>query len=147
MSFVYGKIKDMSFIPSNRREYFSFLEKYDGKDVVLKRHIAQRSGAQNDWYWSEWGPLGLVSSHTGHTKDELHRLFKGLFLPKRVMRVGDRDYSMSGSTTDLNKAQFSEYIERIRSFAADIGVSIPDPKKKSDQSKFEYPMEELNPTF
>jgi hypothetical protein len=144
MSLVYGKIVDMAFVANNKREWADFLVNNEGKSVIVKRETGRRSTSQNEWYWGV--VLKLISNHTGHTEDELHRLFKGLFLPKKVLKFKDKDYMMASSTTELNKNQFGEYIERIRAEVASMGITIPDPVKNTAPIK-NYPNEELKPTF
>lgn len=124
---------------SNKREIFDFLLKNDGKGMYAKmdRFTGKRSGRQNDWYWVI---LEQISNDTGNSVDDLHRLFKGLFLPKKVIKLGGKEYVMAGSTTEQNKTQFGEYIEKIRAHVAPFGIVIPEPTK--DERKVERPKED-----
>ena len=113
---------------SNKRALYDFLLRNDGKGMYaqMDRFSGRRSGRQNDWYWVI---LEQISRDTGNSTDDLHRLFKGLFLPKKVVKLGGKEYTMSGSTTEQNKIQFGEYIEKIRAHVAQFGIVIPDPIK------------------
>jgi len=77
--------------------------------------------------------LALISEATGYTIAEAHAAMKAECNPKIETRV-DRDgvvidtRVLAGSTTELADQEMSEYIERVRQFAAErLGVSIPDP--------------------
>jgi hypothetical protein len=100
--------------------------------VTITRNRATRSLAQNRWYWGCL--VGLVAEHTGYTADEIHEIYKGKFLPKRLAMADGHgeifgEFVIGGSTTRLNTEQFSAYCESIREWAADeLGVVIPDPQ-------------------
>jgi hypothetical protein len=100
-------------------------------ELTVQRRRATRSVQQNAWYWS--GVLGALREHTGHTEDELHDLCKAMFLPKRLaLNNGNGEvvgeYVLGGSTRQLNTNEFTEYIERIRQWAAEtLDCDIPDP--------------------
>lgn len=104
----------------------------DGEVTVrIERAHATRSLPQNAWYWG--CILALLSEHTGYTVDEMHDVCKAKFIPKRLaLQDGNGEiqgeYVIGGTTTRLNKIQFGEYCEAIRSWAAqDLGCVIPDP--------------------
>lgn len=120
-------IKNNTLTYENESYVRHHLSKLEGKPVTVdvnKIHY-QRSNQQNRWYWKI---LEIVSNDTGHTEDELHRIFKGLFLPRNIVNLKGKEYSLAGSTTDLTKGQFVEYIERIRAEVAEMGIVIPDPE-------------------
>lgn len=98
--------------------------------VTVERKYATRSQKQNKWYWSQ--VVGLVADHTGYTPDEIHEIYKAKFIPK-AMAVADKngeirdELVLGGSTTRMDTVEFSEYCERIREWAAELGIVIPDP--------------------
>lgn len=101
-------------------------------EVTVERKHATRSGQQNRWYWSQ--VVGLVAEHTGYTPDEIHEIYKAKFIPKELaIADGNGEVVMEmvigGSSARLNTAQFSEYCEQIRMWAATLGVVIPDPNQ------------------
>lgn len=135
MSVYYGISKDLQFIPENKRAWLVWLEQNNGKKVVININLdkAKRSLDQNAYYHAY---LDIISSETGNNSDDLHRLFKGLFLPKKPVQFKGKTYMMSGSTTELNKPQFSEYLDKI---ASECGIPLPDPKLLQDSGKVVYP--------
>jgi hypothetical protein len=99
--------------------------------VTVRKHHATRSVQQNRWYWGS--VVGLVADHTGYTPEEIHEIYKAKFLP-RVMEIPGTsgevvaEFTIGGSTTQMNKLEFGEYCEHIREWAAsELGVNIPDP--------------------
>jgi hypothetical protein len=103
-------------------------------EITVERKYATRSMAQNAWYWS--CVVGLVAEHTGYTPDEIHEIYKAKFIPK-PMAIADGngeivgEVVLGGSTTRMDTVQFSDYCERIREWAATLGVVIPDPPEKA----------------
>lgn len=100
-------------------------------EVTVKRLRATRSLDQNAYYWGV--VVQLLSEHTGYTPDEIHGLLKAKFLPKRLAvcdgngEIQD-ELVLGGSTRNLNKLEFGDYMESIRQWAAEmLDVVIPDP--------------------
>lgn len=134
MTVFYGIAKELKFNPDNQRGWLDFLEKNDGKKIVINANLdkAKRSLDQNSYYWAY---LEIIANEKGESAERLHKLFKGLFLPKTPMTFNGKTYMMSGSTADLNKPQFSEYLEKI---CAESEVPLPDPKLLHDSGKIVY---------
>ena len=73
-----------------------------------------RSNSQNALYWLFlgylWDTCDLKSEYA--STDELHETLKATFLSKRVFH-GGKEFIHVGSTTNLGKVEFGEYLERI----------------------------------
>jgi hypothetical protein len=113
----------------------SRLEKMEGKEVLVDVNLIKniRSNNANRYYWA---CLDIISQSLGYQPDELHSLFKGLYLPKREIKLNGKMYYLSGTTTQLTTSQFMDYIERIRCEMAQQGIELPNPedyKKGLDQ--------------
>lgn len=123
-----GTIVRGQFQPSGEAYYRHHLSKYEGKQVQMalipKKRV--RSDRQHRTYW--WW-LDILSEHTGHTTDELHRLFKGLYLPKKFITYRGKEFHMSSSTTELTTSEFMEYMEHIAREAAELGCVLPEPNE------------------
>lgn len=108
----------------------SFLWKLkDGEEVKVRvtKQKKDRSHDQNAYYWG--AVLAVISHETGHTPEELHEIFKRLFLPPRIVELHGMKIKLPGSTANLSVAEFYEYVERIRSWAAtELSINIPDPE-------------------
>ena len=126
---------------SNRSELHNFLLDNDGKDCYAKMDKVKgvRSLDQNSLYWLY---LDVIAKETGNTVDDLHRLFKGLFLPKKEVTFKGKKYMMSGSTTKLTKAEMGEYLDKI---CAETNIPIPD--KQTASIVLDYPENNMEPKF
>ena len=100
-----------------------FLEQHNGKtaDLVVRKSV--RSLSQNRFYWLY---LEIIANETGNTADEIHEWAKRVFLPPRFINVRGKEVKIPASTTDLSKAEFGEYMDKI---CAETNVPIPDPKQ------------------
>lgn len=84
-------------------------------EVVTLKWGAVRSQSQNRLYWLylEW-----VLEHGGLkdeylSTEELHETLKGRFLAKRVKTNFGFDTVVIGSTTELDKVAFGEYMDKV----------------------------------
>ena len=88
----------------------------------------KRSNNQNAYYWG--CVLKYVSEHTGYSENELHEVFKNMFLPKKFITINDREIEITKSTTQVKTTEFEEYVERIREYAgSELQVVIPLPNE------------------
>ena len=100
-------------------------------ELLIDRHSATRSVAQNAYYWG--AILGLIAESTGQPADDLHEFFKQRYNVKPIV-LTDRagvivaEQQIGASTRTLSTVTFADYCEQIRAFAADrLDVRIPDP--------------------
>ena len=111
-------------IIKSQRWYQHQLNKFkDGESVSLMVHNERpkRTEAQNKFYWGAYLPI--VSKETGEQNlDRLHELFKGLFLSEGIVDVLGKKVRMKKSTTELGKAEFSNYIMAIEN---ETGIQAP----------------------
>lgn len=96
-------------------------------EVTLDRIKKIRSTSQNKFYW-----LCIIEElcgYTGYSKDEMHNALKMMFL-----RVPNEDHRLPDtvkSTRQLSTAEFEEYLEQIRFWAAEkLDVQLPLPNQK-----------------
>jgi hypothetical protein len=98
-------------------DFIKYLKSLEGKKVEVDIHIARkrRSNNQNAYYWGV--VIKLLQEPTGYLgpdgADELHEILKSKFLTVHT-RYGDRVKDTSG----LNTAEFEEYLDNIRNWAA-----------------------------
>lgn len=80
----------------------------------------KRSGPQNRLLWAIYT---AIANATGHTPEEIHEAMKAKFLPPKVIELAGSEVTVSGSTAEQDVMAFSEYVERVQSFAAsELGV-------------------------
>jgi len=84
-------------------------------DMVTVKWGKVRSILQNALYWTFLQFLlddcNLKEEYLD--KEELHETLKGRFLAKKVMSKGGFKIIVVGSTTDLDKHEFAEYLEKV----------------------------------
>lgn len=83
--------------------------------IEIKQFQARRTVSQNKLLWAIYTE---IAAETGHTSEEIHEYCKAKFLPKRVVSFDGVDHEIVGSTALLDKPAFSEYVERVASWAA-----------------------------
>ena len=105
----------------------SYIDKLpDGKKykVSVTLHRERGSLSQNSLYWL-W--LNCISAETGNDVDALHDYFKDRFLSRKVEIFGD-ECSVGTSTTKLNTAEFTAFLDKVQQFAAGEGIILPNPE-------------------
>jgi hypothetical protein len=122
-------MKERAFT-SHNREYLSSVVGYLGHQeppfVVKVGPYKRRRSIQQKGLYFVW--MGEIADATGHTKDEMHEYFKWKFLPPRLIEVGGKAITCAGSTEALNTEQMSDYMERIKAFAAqELNIMLLDP--------------------
>ena len=123
MTFIV-KIKDKEIdfgSPDNWARWHNYASEHDGKFMRLVEPENKRSSSQNRYYWEY---LEIIEMETGNDANDLHEYFKRLLLPPKWLKVLDKEIKVPSSTTDLNKQQFSDYLDKICSLT---NVPLPDP--------------------
>jgi len=99
--------------------------------ITIEKLSATRSIQQNAYYWGVL--LATIAAETGQPAADLHEFCKAKFNGRPVV-VLDRagtiagEQWIAGSTTQLNRIEFGEYMDQIQAWAgAELGIVIPDP--------------------
>jgi hypothetical protein len=104
---------------------------HEGERVVIHEDKPTRSQSQNAYYWAY---LEIIARETGDNVDDLHEFFKRKLLPPVFKTIRGEEIRLPGSTRDLEKSAFSEYLDKI---AALTGVPLPDPEAAGYISNYE----------
>jgi len=118
-----GKIEKGKLIlerPDRFADYLLTLEKKE-VEVVVSKIKKDRTKRQNRWYWV--CVVGIAAEYFGYLPEEMHDAYKMIFL--RCHDEGKPETIRS--TTTLTTAEFTDYIEKCRQWAAEQGLVIPDP--------------------
>lgn len=108
----------------NAARFRDWLRGNDGKKLrIMEEDKPKRSLSQNRYYRAY---LEIIDKETGNNADELHELFKRKFIPARHISPLGEEIRIPGSTRDLSKSEFSDYLDKI---AALTEVPLPDPKE------------------
>jgi hypothetical protein len=95
-------------------------------EVTVKRWSPARSGNQNRYYWGVVIPI--IEEATGYDGEELHEALKVKFIQPWASKAGD--LTIYPSTARLDTAGFSEFIEKVRRWAASfLNIHIPGPNE------------------
>ena len=103
-----------------------FLENPNAEKAIIeiREDKDSRSTKQNSLYW-DWL---TVISETGHTKDELHIIFRDKFLGYNEVTTKTKTVKELRSTTSLKVGEMKDYLEQIDIFAAEYGLILPRPE-------------------
>jgi hypothetical protein len=117
-----GLIQNGKICLERREDFAALIARLDGSDVDLRlsKHRRVRSLSQNAYYWSVVIPL--LAEHIGYETEEMHDALKWRFLQKH-----DGPLVTVRRSTDLDTAEFTEFIEQCRRLGAEMGVVIPGP--------------------
>ena len=93
--------------------------------VEIKPYRKKRSLSQNAMYWAEVNRIvKAIADFTGYDNDEVHDLLKKKFLTPTVIEIGG-EVAERYTTTNLTTTGMSDYMERVRAFAAtELGISM-----------------------
>lgn len=112
----------------DRRSVASYIEKLtEGKryEVTVSTVRKSRTVPQNKLYWL-W--LNCISAETGNDKGDLHFYFSEKYLPPHEFSIGSVKIVRPISTTELDTAQFTHYLEKVQQFVStEMGIILPVP--------------------
>lgn len=108
-------------------------ERCEGGEVrlTMKKDQRDRTLRQNRYYWGAvLATIASDDSEIGHSPEELHYIFKHMFLPKRFTQMGNAEVLLKPTTTVLNTKEFTEYVDKIVLFAAEqLNIRVPLPSE------------------
>ena len=81
--------------------------------ITITTQQLKRTLRQNRYYWAN---INHISEQTGNDADDLHNLFKGMFLGSGIVSVMGHKVRRTKSTTELSVTDFGEYIDKIAEF-------------------------------
>ena len=111
----------------NRARFYTHLSDNEGKEFVIKQREEKRTLSQNNLYWVF---LQKIEFETGNVASDLHEWYKRSLLPPKFIHIrgknGVREVKIPRSTTDLNKIEFGDFMDKI---SAESEVAIPSPEE------------------
>ena len=119
----HGRVKHGQLFLDDLPRYEQYFARLEGKrvDYIVRVHRDRRSSPQNRYYWG--CVVALLAEHLGFEKQELHEALKLKFLAINP----DAPLPVARGTSDLNTAEFADYVERCRRLAAELGCIVPGP--------------------
>lgn len=129
---LYGHIDESGKMTIHHRPALEeWARQNPGRNILVKfeRRGSKRSLPQNAYYHGivvQSVMLGLREIGYSLSHDETHFFLKAKFNPVQVPNKHGEAIELPGTTTQLNKTEFSDYIERIAQWSAEyLGVVIP----------------------
>jgi hypothetical protein len=126
------------FKPHDKETVKAYVDKLPDKKftVEIKQKREIRTVSQNSLYWL-W--LTCIMAETGNEKDYLHIFFGKKYLPQNSRLIYGETVNITVSTTSLDTAQFTHYLERIQQFAnAELGIVLPNPEDLHFKEFYEH---------
>lgn len=129
----YGYVKDGELKILNRKRFDAEIKAFPNCDVqILVKKKGKRSNPQNRYYWGiviDEIRRELLRRGDKYTPEEIHEGLKAKFNPKST---GDKEtaeaiFITGATTTELNKEEFAEYLNRIIEWAnKSLEIIIPE---------------------
>lgn len=110
----------------NLARFHDCLKDNEGKLFRIEKEITTRTMSQNRLYWLY---LGVIERETGNVANDMHEYFRRVFLKPKFIKTMGKEIKVPRSTTELNKTEFSDYMERI---SAETNIPIPDTEAYAD---------------
>ncbi len=104
-----------------RADFHDYSKSHPKAKYRLQVIESVRTLPQNRLYWLF---LEKIARETGDDAESLHQWAKRQFLPPRFIKVRGKELRIPGSTKDLKKLEFGEYMDKI---AATTEIAVPDP--------------------
>jgi hypothetical protein len=131
-----GHIKDGQLILTNINRYNDDISRF--KECMIELTIREknrRSNPQNRYLWGVvYKELEIRMRELGNDVDSdvVHEICKERFNPQSIIGPGGEIIgNKGGSTAEMNKGEFMDYVDKIIKFAAEmLEISIPYPGQK-----------------
>jgi len=96
--------------------------------VTIEAYRKGRSLSQLGLLWKRHGEIAeAVSDTTGYSAEEVHELFKRMFLKPKIIEVEGRTFKHY-STKELTAGEMSEFMNKIEAFAiSELGLILTNP--------------------
>jgi|LauGreSuBDMM15SN_2_FD.fasta_scaffold08328_2 nitrogen regulatory protein PII len=141
-----GRIVNGEIVPLEEMLWLNELKRLSGREVeivIIPR--PKRTLNQNAYYWGTivymiWTELkgrGLqasdLSTRTGDLlRNDVHDFLRSMFAQREKFNIITEEVEIETiSTKDMTSIEFTNYVERIRQWAAEeLGLEIPDPNEQ-----------------
>ena len=108
-------------------------EHKEGRYLLKTENKNKRSGSQNAYYWAVVIPIILEHLREAgydeiRTPNDVHEILKYKFLRKQIPNDQGEYVEMLGSTAQLSKKEFGEYVDAICKWVGEsFSINIPGP--------------------
>lgn len=118
------------FYPEDARTVRARLARWAKRRVYVSVSLEpkRRSLTQNAYLWGV--VYRTIAEWSGHDDEEIHAAMKDMFIVPKPMILPNGVEIERRSTADLDSADFSEYVSKVKRFAAENGLYIPEPNEE-----------------
>lgn len=95
-------------------------------EIEIREYTKKRSNPQNAFYWGV--VLKVFGDFMGESPENLHLLFRQRLLGCETKTIQGTEITELKSTTSLTTKEFTDYIDKIRFTASEMGCEIPLPE-------------------
>jgi hypothetical protein len=119
------------FLEYRKPEYVTEqLQQYpDNRAVIVTVEAtgAKRSNQQNSYLWGVVYPI--IAEATGYSENEVHEWAKTAYLKPHMIKIKNKVYPVTTSTTSLTVSDMVEYIDKLCELAVELGSRVPTPSE------------------
>jgi hypothetical protein len=111
----------------DRKRWRDAIRRLAGKrfEISLGPEKKDRSLRANRYLWAIYNE---IARSCGHDAEEIHVCMKKLFLPPRQIDLGEESVLVPGSTRKLSSVEFAAYVDKVKLWAMEQGLELPDPE-------------------
>lgn len=127
-----GTVEAGHLVIDDRPRFRSAIANLNGKqvEVSIGRRRQVRSLKANAYLWG--GVYPYIAQWSGHDEEEIHAAMKDLHCPKKDLTLPTGEIVSVRSTRLLDLEEFSEYVSKVKRWAAENGLCIPEPDEVGD---------------
>ena len=90
--------------------------------ITITPYHARRSQEQNRLLWAIYAE---IAKETGNDPEMIHEAMKARFLPPVMVKIGEDEIPVNGSSAKLDTMAFSQFVEQVQSFASsELGIQV-----------------------
>ena len=93
--------------------------------VEIRNDVPKRSVKVNRYWHGVCFPL--IAEMTGYTNEEAKAICKTMFLEPKIVEVKGFEVEIQKGTAELDKKEATDFTDKIRNLAVDLGGYIPTP--------------------
>jgi len=103
-------------------EYLKNLNCEKPHNVTIGEEKETRRSRQNRLYW-KW--VSIIGDDIGYERKDMHDVLVYDILGMITKTIHGKEVKSLASTHDLKVGEFSDYMERVNRFAANLGINLP----------------------
>ena len=115
-------VENKSKVVQRILEFLMALNCEKPKIVVIDERKESRRSCQNRLYW-KW--VSIIGDDIGYERKDMHDVLVYDILGMITKTIHGKEVKSLASTHDLKVGEFSDYMERVNRFAANLGINLP----------------------